>query len=252
MKTLQIKNLHARVVDSDIEILKGVNLDINLGETHVLMGPNGSGKSTLSHIIFGHPSYEVTEGEIILDGQNILELETDERAKLGLFLAFQYPSEIPGLKVGQFLMRIAEIYAEQKNEKFKRANILKDIMKNLEILGMDKSFINRYLNDGFSGGEKKRMEILQMMSINPKFAFLDEIDSGLDIDALKYVSKGIKALKNDDFSVFMITHYQRILQHLSVDRVSLMYKGKIVESGGKELIEKLESKGYEWLNEGDE
>ncbi len=240
---IQIKDLHAEI--NGLKILKGVNLEMESGAVHALMGPNGSGKSTLSNVIFGHPAYDVTGGEILVDGEDILEMGTDERAMLGLFLAFQYPVEIPGVTVGRFLKRAADLHAgegETKTTGF--VKILREMMDYLEI---DQQFINRYLNTGFSGGEKKRMEILQMLILKPTFAILDETDSGLDIDALKIVSKGVNKLRGGDFGALIITHYQRILNHIRPDHVHIMYQGRIVTSGGNELVDQLEAKGYDFI-----
>jgi Fe-S cluster assembly ATP-binding protein len=250
---LEVKNLHARVENQ--EILKGINLTIQTGEIHAIMGPNGSGKSTLSNVIMGHPNYEVTAGEILLDGDDVLAMEVSERAQRGLFMAFQYPVEIPGITVGRFLKRVTEVQAaaklrlqgESNDNPPKASGFVKQLRSGMEFLEMDQQFINRYLNEGFSGGEKKRMEILQMMMLKPSFAILDETDSGLDIDALQVVAKGVNHLKSPDFGAIIITHYQRILNHIKPDFVHILYKGRIVTSGGQELVEALESKGYDWV-----
>ncbi|MCS5265011.1 Fe-S cluster assembly ATPase SufC [Staphylococcus aureus] len=242
--TLEIKDLHVSIEDK--EILKGVNLTINTDEIHAIMGPNGTGKSTLSSAIMGHPSYEVTKGEVLLDGVNILELEVDERAKAGLFLAMQYPSEITGVTNADF-MRSA-INAEEGQE-INLMQFIKKLDKNMDFLDIDKDMAQRYLNEGFSGGEKKRNEILQLMMLEPKFAILDEIDSGLDIDALKVVSKGINQMRGENFGALMITHYQRLLNYITPDKVHVMYAGKVVKSGGPELAKRLEEEGYEWVKE---
>jgi len=242
---IRIVNLHARIEDK--QILKGVNLAINKGETHALMGPNGSGKSTLSNVIMGHPSYEVTEGEIWFKGQNILELETDERARLGVFLAFQYPLAIPGVTVAKFLKSSADaIFGDAKKN---TAAFLKELRENMKFLEMNDAFLNRFLNDGFSGGEKKRMEILQMLTLKPAFAVMDETDSGLDIDALQVVAKGVNKLTGPDFSLLVITHYERILRHIKPDHLHILIDGKIVMSGGPELVQELEEKGYDWIRQ---
>lgn len=244
--TLEIKDLHVSIEDK--EILKGVNLTINTDEIHAIMGPNGTGKSTLSSAIMGHPSYEVTKGEVLLDGVNILELEVDERAKAGLFLAMQYPSEITGVTNADF-MRSA---INAKREEWQEINLMqfiKKLDKNMDFLDIDKDMAQRYLNEGFSGGEKKRNEILQLMMLEPKFAILDEIDSGLDIDALKVVSKGINQMRGENFCALMITHYQRLLNYITPDKVHVMYAGKVVKSGGPELAKRLEEEGYEWVKE---
>ncbi|AWR09367.1 TPA: Fe-S cluster assembly ATPase SufC [Staphylococcus aureus] len=244
--TLEIKDLHASIEDK--EILKGVNLTINTDEIHAIMGPNGTGKSTLSSAIMGHPSYEVTKGEVLLDGVNILELEVDERAKAGLFLAMQYPSEITGVTNADF-MRSAINAKREEGQEINLMQFIKKLDKNMDFLDIDKDMAQRYLNEGFSGGEKKRNEILQLMMLEPKFAILDEIDSGLDIDALKVVSKGINQMRGENFGALMITHYQRLLNYITPDKVHVMYAGKVVKSGGPELAKRLEEEGYEWVKE---
>lgn len=244
--TLGIKDLHVSIEDK--EILKGVNLTINTDEIHAIMGPNGTGKSTLSSAIMGHPSYEVTKGEVLLDGVNILELEVDERAKAGLFLAMQYPSEITGVTNADF-MRSAINAKREEGQEINLMQFIKKLDKNMDFLDIDKDMAQRYLNEGFSGGEKKRNEILQLMMLEPKFAILDEIDSGLDIDALKVVSKGINQMRGENFGALMITHYQRLLNYITPDKVHVMYAGKVVKSGGPELAKRLEEEGYEWVKE---
>ncbi|HBC4654466.1 TPA: Fe-S cluster assembly ATPase SufC [Staphylococcus aureus] len=244
--TLEIKDLHVSIEDK--EILKGVNLTINTDEIHAIMGPNGTGKSTLSSAIMGHPSYEVTKGEVLLDGANILELEVDERAKAGLFLAMQYPSEITGVTNADF-MRSAINAKREEGQEINLMQFIKKLDKNMDFLDIDKDMAQRYLNEGFSGGEKKRNEILQLMMLEPKFAILDEIDSGLDIDALKVVSKGINQMRGENFGALMITHYQRLLNYITPDKVHVMYAGKVVKSGGPELAKRLEEEGYEWVKE---
>ncbi|EOA8490471.1 Fe-S cluster assembly ATPase SufC [Staphylococcus aureus] len=244
--TLEIKDLHVSIEDK--EILKGVNLTINTDEIHTIMGPNGTGKSTLSSAIMGHPSYEVTKGEVLLDGVNILELEVDERAKAGLFLAMQYPSEITGVTNADF-MRSAINAKREEGQEINLMQFIKKLDKNMDFLDIDKDMAQRYLNEGFSGGEKKRNEILQLMMLEPKFAILDEIDSGLDIDALKVVSKGINQMRGGNFGALMITHYQRLLNYITPDKVHVMYAGKVVKSGGPELAKRLEEEGYEWVKE---
>ncbi|HCW7338420.1 TPA: Fe-S cluster assembly ATPase SufC [Staphylococcus aureus] len=244
--TLEIKDLHVSIEDK--EILKGVNLTINTDEIHAIMGPNGTGKSTLSSAIMGHPSYEVTKGEVLLDGVNILELEVDERAKAGLFLAMQYPSEITGITNADF-MRSAINAKREEGQEINLMQFIKKLDKNMDFLDIDKDMAQRYLNEGFSGGEKKRNEILQLMMLEPKFAILDEIDSGLDIDALKVVSKGINQMRGENFGALMITHYQRLLNYITPDKVHVMYAGKVVKSGGPELAKRLEEEGYEWVKE---
>lgn len=244
--TLEIKDLHVSIEDK--EILKGVNLTINTDEIHAIMGPNGTGKSTLSSAIMGHPSYEVTKGEVLLDGVNILELEVDERAKAGLFLAMQYPSEITGVTNADF-MRSAINAKREEGQEINLMQFIKKLDKNMDFLDIDKDMAQRYLNEGFSGGEKKRNEILQLMMLEPKFAILDEIDSGLDIDALRVVSKGINQMRGENFGALMITHYQRLLNYITPDKVHVMYAGKVVKSGGPELAKRLEEEGYEWVKE---
>lgn len=244
--TLEIKDLHVSIEDK--EILKGVNLTINTDEIHAIMGPNGTGKSTLSSAIMGHPSYEVTKGEVLLDGVNILELEVDERAKAGLFLAMQYPSEITGVTNADF-MRSAINAKREEGQEINLMQFIKKLDKNMDFLDIDKDMAQRYLNEGFSGGEKKRNEILQLMMLEPKFAILDEIDSGLDIDALKVVSKGINQMRGENFGALMITHYQRLLNYITPYKVHVMYAGKVVKSGGPELAKRLEEEGYEWVKE---
>ncbi|HCV8955063.1 TPA: Fe-S cluster assembly ATPase SufC [Staphylococcus aureus] len=244
--TLEIKDLHVSIEDK--EILKGVNLTINTDEIHAIMGPNGTGKSTLSSAIMGHPSYELTKGEVLLDGVNILELEVDERAKAGLFLAMQYPSEITGVTNADF-MRSAINAKREEGQEINLMQFIKKLDKNMDFLDIDKDMAQRYLNEGFSGGEKKRNEILQLMMLEPKFAILDEIDSGLDIDALKVVSKGINQMRGENFGALMITHYQRLLNYITPDKVHVMYAGKVVKSGGPELAKRLEEEGYEWVKE---
>lgn len=238
---LEIKDLHVEIEGK--EIIKGLNLTINTGETHAIMGPNGSGKSTLSNTLMGHPKYKITKGSIHFDGKDITVLKTNERAKLGIFLSFQYPAEIPGVTLSNFLFTAYKsVYGNISPMEFSK--ILKEKM---EFLKFNPEFAKRHLNEGFSGGEKKRCEILQMSILNPKLAILDETDSGLDIDALKTVSNGINA-KNEETSVLLITHYQRILKYVTPNFVHVYIDGKIVKSGGKELAEELEAKGYETLD----
>ncbi|PTF12574.1 Fe-S cluster assembly ATPase SufC [Staphylococcus devriesei] len=244
--TLEIKDLHVSIEDK--EILKGVNLTVKTDEIHAIMGPNGTGKSTLSSAIMGHPTYEVTQGEVLLDGVNILELEVDERAKAGLFLAMQYPSEITGVTNADF-MRSAINAKREEGQEINLMQFIKKLDKVMDYLDIDKDMAQRYLNEGFSGGEKKRNEILQLMMLEPKFAILDEIDSGLDIDALKVVSKGINKMRGENFGALMITHYQRLLNYITPDKVHVMYGGKVVKSGGPELAKRLEEEGYEWVKE---
>lgn len=239
---LEIKNLHARIEEK--EILKGVNLTIKGGEIHAFMGPNGSGKSTLASVLMGHPRYEVTEGEVLLNGENILEMETNERAAAGLFLAFQYPNEVPGVTVANFLRQAVNAVRGEEMSVWDFQELLAEKMALLE---MDESFAARYLNEGFSGGEKKRNEMLQMAVLNPKFAVLDETDSGLDIDAIQVVSKAVNSLRGPDFGALVITHYNRILQFIGPDHVHIFLDGRIVRSGGPELATELEEKGYDWI-----
>lgn len=243
---LEIKNLHVEIDGK--EILKGVDLTLKQGEIHAVMGPNGTGKSTLAQAIMGHPSYDVTEGEVLLDGENILEMEVDERAQAGLFLGMQYPSEISGVTNSDFLRSAINAQREEGDE-INLMQFIKKLDKNMDYLEMDPDMATRYLNEGFSGGEKKRNEILQLMMLEPKFGILDEIDSGLDIDALRVVSEGINKLRGQEFGALIITHYQRLLNYVSPDVVHVMMKGKVVKSGGKELAERLESEGYDWIKE---
>ena len=243
---LEIKNLHVEIDGK--EILKGVDLTIKQGEIHAVMGPNGTGKSTLAQAIMGHPSYDVTEGEVLLDGENILEMEVDERAQAGLFLGMQYPSEISGVTNSDFLRSAINAQREEGDE-INLMQFIKKLDKNMEYLEMDPDMATRYLNEGFSGGEKKRNEILQLMMLEPKFGILDEIDSGLDIDALRVVSEGINKLRGQEFGSLIITHYQRLLNYITPDVVHVMMRGKVVKSGGKELAERLESEGYDWIKE---
>lgn len=245
--TLEITNLHAEIDDQ--EILKGINLTIKSGEIHAIMGPNGSGKSTLCKVLMGHPKYEVTKGSAKFNGEEILEMETDERAKLGLFLGFQQPLEIPGVSLGNFLRlaKNAQIKAnDPEAQDIRPAEFVKTMSQAAETLKMEREFIGRSVNEGFSGGEKKRAEIMQMSILEPKIALLDEIDSGLDIDALKIVSEGIlDALRKSNCGVLLITHYQRILNYVEPNFVHIMQNGKITKSGGKKLAQELEEKGYE-------
>jgi Fe-S cluster assembly ATP-binding protein len=241
---LVIENLHARVAESGDEILKGLDLTIREGELHALMGPNGSGKSTLAKVIAGHPAYEVTEGRIQFRGEDLLEMEVDERARKGVFLAFQYPSEIPGVTIAQFL-RQAKI--ARTGKEIGVFDFYDDLTQAMKLLEVDEKFAERYVNEGFSGGEKKRNEILQMAMLTPSLAVLDETDSGLDIDALKIVSGGVNRLHTElgDMGVLIITHYQRILNYITPDFVHVMVNGRIVRSGGKELAHQLEAEGYD-------
>jgi Fe-S cluster assembly ATP-binding protein len=249
---LVIKDLHAAIGDKPI--LKGVNLTVRHGSIHAIMGPNGSGKSTLANIVAGHPGYEVTGGEIWYKDQNILELEPDERSKLGLFLAFQYPVSVPGVSVANFLRAAINAHRAEEGKDPKETalpvaqfrKLMRESMKKLE---MDEGFARRYLNEGFSGGEKKRLEILQMMMLQPTMAVMDETDSGLDIDALRIVSGGVNMLASPEMGVLVITHYQRLLNYIKPNFVSVMMEGRIVRDGGPELALELEEKGYDWLRE---
>jgi len=239
---LVINNLHVRV--GDVDILHGVDLEIPSGEVHAMMGPNGSGKSTLANALMGHPNYHVTKGEVFLGDVDILALSPNERARQGMFLAFQYPLEIPGVRVQDFL-RTSTMAVDPKGRSL--AEFMDDVESSMETLKMDRSYLTRYLNDGFSGGEKKRAEVLQMMMLKPRIAILDETDSGLDIDALKIVSEGVNSLRGENFSALIITHYQRILEYILPDKVHIFHKGKIALSGGSELARELEAQGYEML-----
>lgn len=243
---LKISDLHVSIEDK--EIVKGFNLEINGGEIHAVMGPNGTGKSTLASALMGHPKYEVTGGQVSFDGEDLLEMEVDERARAGLFLAMQYPSEVTGVTNADFLRTAINSRREEGSE-IPLMKFIKQLDKKMELLDMDESFSTRYLNAGFSGGEKKRNEILQLMMIEPKIAILDEIDSGLDIDALKYVAKGINEMRSPDFGCLIITHYQRLLNYITPDKVHVMMEGRIVKSGGPELAERLEAEGYDWIKE---
>ncbi len=250
MSALNIRNLHVSIEGK--EILKGINLIINQGEVHAIMGPNGTGKSTLAYSIMGHPSYQITQGEVLFKGQNILELHADQRSRLGLFLAFQYPVAISGVTVANFLRTALNARKRAVNPADKGIPIpqfRKMLREKMDALKMDNAFAGRYLNDGFSGGEKKRAEILQMAVLKPEIAILDETDSGLDIDALRIVSEGVNTLRGPDLGVLVITHYQRIFNYITPDFVHVMLDGKIVESGDAELALHLEEKGYEWVRE---
>ena len=250
MSELVIKNLHVNIEDK--EILKGVNLTVKQGEIHAIMGPNGTGKSTLAYTLMGHPNYEVTGGEVWFKGQNILELEPDERSRLGLFLAFQYPVSIPGVTVANFLRSALNARRRAENPEDKGVPIpefRKTLKERMSLLKMDHTFAGRYLNDGFSGGEKKRAEILQMATLRPEIAILDETDSGLDIDALRIVSDGVNALMSNEMGVLVITHYQRLLNYIKPHFVHIMLDGKVVESGGPDLALHLEEQGYDWVRE---
>ena len=250
MSQLEIRNLHVSIEGK--EILKGLDLNIEQGKVHAVMGPNGTGKSTLAYTLMGHPSYTVTEGEVIFKGQNVLELEPDERSRLGIFLAFQYPVAIPGVTVANFLRTAINARRRAANPEDKGMPIpefRKLLKEKMAMLKMDQAFAGRYLNEGFSGGEKKRAEILQMATLTPEIAILDETDSGLDIDALRIVADGVNALMSKDLGVLIITHYQRLLNYIKPDSVHVMLGGRIVESGGADLALHLEEKGYEWIRE---
>lgn len=250
MSQLEIKDLHVSIEDK--EILKGVTLTIKQGETHAIMGPNGTGKSTLAYTLLGHPSYIVTQGEIIFKDQNVLELEPDERSRLGMFLAFQYPVAIPGVTVANFLRTAINSRRRAENPDDKGMPIpefRKLLKEKMAMLKMDQEFAGRYLNDGFSGGEKKRAEILQMATLKPEVAILDETDSGLDIDALRVVAEGVNALSGPGLGVLIITHYQRLLNYIKPHFVHIMLDGRIVESGGPDLALHLEEQGYDWVRE---
>ena len=238
---LDVEGLHATVEDT--EILQGVDLKINAGEVHAIMGLNGAGKSTLASVIMGHPDYEITGGSVHYDGQDLTELEVHERARAGLFLSFQYPHAIPGVQVGTFLRKSV---AAVRGEAPKARAFRQELQAAMDVLNMDRSFLSRYVNDGFSGGEKKRLEILQMLLLQPRMALLDETDSGLDIDALKAVAQGINSLSKES-GVLLITHYNRLLELVVPDVVHVMIDGRIVQSGGPELAQRLEADGYEWL-----
>lgn len=250
MSELTIKNLHVSV--DDTQIIKGLNLSVRSGEVHAIMGPNGTGKSTLAYAIMGHPNYAVTEGDIRLDGKSILDMAADERSRAGLFLAFQYPVSIPGVTVANFLrmaLNARRRKAEPQQDDISILDFRKLLKSKMDLLEMDYSFGGRYLNEGFSGGEKKRTEVLQLATLEPAFAILDETDSGLDIDAIRIVSEGVNALKGPNMGVMVITHYQRILNYIQPDFVHIIFDGRIVESGGQDLSLRLEEEGYDWIRE---
>ncbi len=248
---LKITNLHAEIAEDGTEILKGLDLELNAGEIHAIMGPNGSGKSTLSKVISGHPAYEVTDGDILFKGESVLDMEPDERARAGIFLAFQYPVEIPGVSVANFMRTALNAKRGEEVDIFDFQDELEGRMGMLE---MDPAFAMRSVNDGFSGGEKKRNEILQLAMLEPQLAVMDETDSGLDIDALKIVTSGINRIKDErqEMAVLLITHYQRMLNYITPHRVHVMVEGRIIRSGGPELALELEERGYDWLREGAE
>ena len=246
--SLVIKDLHASIEETPI--LKGVNLEIPKGEVHAIMGPNGSGKSTLSKVISGHDDYEVSSGSVTLDGEEVLEKDVDERSRDGIFLAFQYPAEVPGVSNANFI-RAALQARLPKGEELDAVAYYKNLYSKMDVLEMDRKFTARAVNEGFSGGEKKRNEILQMMMLDPKYCILDETDSGLDIDALKIVAKGVNAMRSPDRGFLIITHYQRLLDYIQPDHVHVMSDGQIVKSGGKDLALELEENGYDFLKEGE-
>jgi Fe-S cluster assembly ATP-binding protein len=248
MAELVIENLHVEIEGK--QILKGVDLEVSRGQIHALMGPNGSGKSTLANAIAGHPGFEITEGRILFEGQNMTEMEPDERARLGLFMAFQYPSAIPGVSVVNFLRTAINAHRKARDEDpINLKDFRKQLEAQMELLKVDREFTRRYLNEGFSGGEKKRCEILQMAILKPAIAVMDETDSGLDIDALRTVAGAVNEMRSPDFGVLIITHYQRILGYIAPDYVHIMLDGRIVEEGGSELAASLEQKGYDWVRE---
>ena len=245
---LEIKNLHAKVEEKDI--LKGINLDIKPGEVHAIMGPNGSGKSTLASVITGKEEYEMTDGQILFENENLEDVSPEERAHKGIFMSFQYPIEIPGVTTTNFIKTaINETRKAQGEKEMSAKDMLQKLREKCDLLDIDQKFLSRSINDGFSGGEKKRNEIFQMAMLEPKLAILDETDSGLDIDALKIVANGVNKLKSKDNAVLVITHYQRLLDHIVPDFVHVLFDGKIVKSGGKELAFELEEKGYDWIKE---
>jgi Fe-S cluster assembly ATP-binding protein len=248
MSILEIRNLHVRADNK--EILKGVDLSVGKGEIHALMGPNGSGKSTLANAIMGHPSLEVTEGEVLFNGQDVTEVDPDERSRMGLFMAFQYPVSVPGVTVTKYLRTVMNAHREAQGlDPVSLKDFRKTVEAAMELVDVPREFTTRYLNEGFSGGEKKRMEILQLALQQPRLAVLDETDSGLDIDALKTVAHGVNTLKGPDMGVLIITHYQRILHMVEPTHVHVLYQGRIVKEGGPELVTTLEKKGYGWIGE---
>jgi Fe-S cluster assembly ATP-binding protein len=248
MSILEIRNLHVRADDK--EILKGVDLSVGKGEIHALMGPNGSGKSTLANAIMGHPSLEVTEGEILFNGEDVTEVDPDERSRMGLFMAFQYPVSVPGVTVTKYLRTVMNAHRDAQGlDPVSLKDFRKTVEAAMELVDVPREFTTRYLNEGFSGGEKKRMEILQLALQQPQLAVLDETDSGLDIDALQTVAHGVNTLKGPDMGVLIITHYQRILHMVEPSHVHVLYQGRIVKEGGPELVTTLEEKGYGWIRE---
>jgi Fe-S cluster assembly ATP-binding protein len=248
MSILEIRNLHVRADDK--EILKGVDLSVGKGEIHALMGPNGSGKSTLANAIMGHPSLEVTEGEILFNGEDVTEVDPDERSRMGLFMAFQYPVSVPGVTVTKYLRTVMNAHRDAQGlDPVSLKDFRKTVEAAMELVDVPREFTTRYLNEGFSGGEKKRMEILQLALQQPRLAVLDETDSGLDIDALQTVAHGVNTLKGPEMGVLIITHYQRILHMVKPSHVHVLYQGRIVKEGGPELVTTLEEKGYGWIRE---
>ncbi|HYK24401.1 MAG TPA: Fe-S cluster assembly ATPase SufC [Candidatus Acidoferrum sp.] len=245
-KELTIENLHVEIAGQ--EIVRGLTLSVPQGEVHAIMGPNGSGKSTLAKVLAGHPDYTVTAGKVVMDGENLLDLAPDERARQGLFMAFQYPSEIPGVTIANFL-RAALQSRLPEGEELEATDYYAKLYEKMELLGMDRSFTSRSVNEGFSGGEKKRAEILQLAMLEPRYAILDETDSGLDIAALKIVAHGVNSLRGPGLGILLITHYQRLLNYIIPDHVHVMVAGRIVRSGGKELALELEERGYDWARE---
>jgi Fe-S cluster assembly ATP-binding protein len=243
---LTIKDLHVAIQGK--EVLKGIDLEVKGGEIHAIMGPNGTGKSTLASALMGHPRYEVTGGEVTLDGEDLLEMEVDERARAGLFLAMQYPSEVSGVTNSDFLRSSINAKRGEGNE-ISLMKFIREMDRKMELLEIDEKFATRYLNEGFSGGEKKRNEILQMMMLEPRIAILDEVDSGLDIDALKVVAKSVNSMRAPTLGVMIITHYQRLLNYIQPDFVHVFMRGRIVKSGGPELAKRLEAEGYDWVKE---
>ena len=248
MAELEIRNLHVRAGEK--EILRGLDLTVGSGQIHALMGPNGSGKSTLANVIMGHPNLEVTEGQIVLDGRDITEADPDERSRLGLFLAFQYPISVPGVTVTKYLRTVLNAHRESRGEEpIPLKEFRQTVEAAMKLTDVPRDFSSRYLNEGFSGGEKKRMEILQLALQQPKLAILDETDSGLDIDALRVVANGVNAVAGPDMGVLIITHYQRILHLVEPSHVHVMYRGRIVKQGGPDLVTELEAKGYGWITD---